>query len=255
MLTQGRPKIAAVGVFDGVHRGHRALLEALRLEAQLRGLSPLAITFDRHPLEVIAPERAPLMLSSASERVDLLKECGLTNVALMNFDPAVRCLTAKEFMARIRDQFGVQTLYMGFNHSFGSDRLSDIDSYRQTASSLGMDIVRGSEALLPDGGKVSSSLIREQLQNGDVRAAAQALGRDYNVSGIVVDGKKLGRQIGFPTANLQPLSERKLLPAEGVYACWCTLADGSRQRAMVNIGRRPTVDPHGAPSVEAHLID
>lgn len=255
MQTQGRLKIAAVGVFDGVHRGHRALLESLRLEARLRGLSSLAITFDRHPLEVIAPERAPLMLSSASERMELLKDCGLTNVVLMSFDPAMRCLTAKEFMARIRDQFGVQTLYMGFNHNFGSDRISDIESYRQIAHSLGMEIVRGSEALLPDGSKVSSSLIRQQLQNGDVCAAAQALGRNYNVDGTVVDGKKLGRQIGFPTANLHLLSERKLLPTEGVYACWCTLADGSRQKAMVNIGRRPTVDSDGAQSVEAHLID
>lgn len=243
-----------MGMFDGVHCGHRAMLADLSAEARSRGLRPMAVTFGRHPLEVVNPAMAPRMLTSGDERLALLRDCFDGAVEVLDFDAGLRRLTAQEFMRLLRDSYGVAVMYMGFNHRFGSDRLSDIGQYRAAALELGMDVVQGTEAEAQCG-KVSSSRIRHMLERGDVDSATTALGREYSVTGHVVHGKRLGRELGFPTANIAVDDTKKLVPLAGVYACRIVLPDGSERGAMVNIGYRPTVDSEGSMSIEAHIFD
>lgn len=250
-LGESKPRMAAIGSFDGVHLGHRFLIAELEVKSLEEGYTPMIVTFDRHPLELIAPSKAPRMLMRTQERLDTLRGC-VYAVAVVNFDESVRRMTAREFMAMLRDRYQVGAIYMGFNHHFGSDRLKDIGQYRAIAAELGMKIFQGKEA---DTLKVSSSIVRRQLEDGDVASAAGSLGRPYRIAGTVVAGKQLGRKIGFPTANLRPLDPRQLIPASGVYACVATMSDGHRYKAMVNIGVRPTVDSSGQPTIEAHLLD
>lgn len=244
--------MAAIGTFDGVHLGHRSLIAALNVRAAFEGLTPMIVTFDRHPLELIAPQSAPPLLMSPVERFDELRS-HLSTMAIIRFDDATRRLTAHEFMAMLRDRYGVEAICMGFNHHFGSDRLRSFDDYRAVADSLGMKIYKDYEAEV-GGQKVSSTIVRNLLQQGDVAGAMRLLGRPYRLAGIVGEGRQLGRQLGFPTANLKPLEIRQLIPAPGVYACDATLSDCRTYRAMVNIGVRPTVDASGHPTIEAHLL-
>ncbi len=247
-------KIAAVGMFDGVHCGHRAMLSDLSDEARRRGLKPMVVTFLRHPLEVVNPANAPKLLTTASERREMLERCFAGDVVMLDFDDALRRLTARDFMAMLRDKYGVGVMYMGFNHRFGSDRLQDARQYHDIARGLGMDVVVGTESIA-ECGNVSSSRVRSMLENGDVEQARVALGRCYSIAGRVVPGKRLGRKLGFPTANIEVGEKQKLVPAAGVYACRVTLVDGSNHASMVNIGCRPTVDDGDAVSVEAHIFD
>lgn len=247
------PRMAAIGAFDGVHLGHRSLIAGLISRSLEAGYLPMIVTFDRHPLELIAPDRAPALLMTPADRRDALNEC-ISHVEVIGFDERIRRMTAREFMAMLHDKYHVDAIYMGFNHHFGSDRLKNIEAYRAEAEKLGMKIFEGSEAEA-DGHKVSSSIIRRLLGEGDVVSAEKCLGHPYRLSGIVVKGQQLGRKLGFPTANLQPFDFRQLIPSAGVYACVATLSDGHSYKAMVNIGVRPTVDSSGQPTIEAHLLD
>lgn len=248
-------RIAAIGTFDGVHRGHRAMLLQMQVLAALEGYVPMVVTFDRHPLEEIAPERAPGLLMSLSERTSMLRSC-LGSIVLLRFDEGIRRLTAREFMKLLRDRYNVGAVFMGFNHYFGSDRLRDPADYRREAESLGMKVFMGSEEPDDEGGlRICSTEIRQRLSAGDVASASRLLGRPYRLIGRVGEGKRIGRTIGFPTANVVPLEDRQLVPSGGVYACWATLSDGRRVAAVVNIGCRPTVSSDGRVTIEAHLLD
>lgn len=242
--------VATIGMFDGVHRGHLHLLGQLRELASARGLEPVVVTFSDHPLSVIAPERTPALLMPFGERVEALGR-EVARVEILDFAD-VRQLTAADFMRRLVDAYGVKVLLMGFNHGFGSDRIKDFDVYRRIGAETGLDVVWASES--PDL-TVSSSLVRWAVSGGDVALAADLLGRPYELVGTVVEGRHLGRTIGFPTANLRLSEPRQLVPAEGVYACRA-VTDGAEYPAMVNIGRRPTVDSseHPERTIEAHII-
>lgn len=243
-------KMAAVGMFDGVHRGHRSLISELRQQARLRGLEPVAFTFTAHPMAVIAPQKCPPMLSSAEERCAMLREAGAAEATALDF-AAIRGLTAAGFMAMLRDTYSVDALLMGFNNHIGSDRLTTPEEYRQAGAEAAVEVLFAEE-YRGEGAPCSSSVIRSDIAAGNVDDAAIRLGRPYTVSGEVIGGRQLGRTIGFPTANL--LSRQELLPANGVYAA-DTEIDGHTYRTIVNIGHRPTVDIAGAPvSIEAHLI-
>ncbi len=241
-------------MFDGVHCGHKAMLSDMCLVASHLGLVPIVVTFRQHPLEIIAPEKAPRLLMPGDLRASSLRSCGISEVIMLDFNEHLRALTAKEFMSLLRDQFDVSTIYMGFNHHFGSDRLSDIDHYRQEAKTLGVEVVLGKESTI-DNNKISSSIIRSLLLDGKVEYATKALGQPYSIAGIVVPGKQLGRTIGYPTANLQPYEPNQLIPAPGVYACYATTIEGQRHLAMVNIGHRPTIGDFSNETIEAHILD
>lgn len=245
---KSRLKIATVGTFDGVHRGHRLVLKTLREEAAREGLEPVVITFDRHPLAVIAPERVPGALSSAEEKARMISEEGV-GVHVVPFTEQVRRLTAYEWMRRLHDRLGVKTLIVGYDNTFGSDGLTmTLSDYQSLGEVIGMRVM---EAPILDG--VSSSAIRKAVKNGNIARANELLGRPYRFEGEVRAGNRLGSKIGFPTANLLPPRGRQL-PAEGVYAALATLPDGSQYPAAVNIGKRPTIGDLASPIVEAHII-
>ncbi len=246
-------KIAAIGTWDGVHPGHRFVLDALVAEGAKLGLEPVVVTFRTHPLSVVAPERAPRYLSSLAERVAMLSEAGAADVITLDFDNSLRALTAARFLSMLRDRYNVKVVMLGFNNSFGSDRLKGVEAYRAVAPE-GMTVIQIPE-YEGDSGHVSSSLIRKLISDGDVAGAARSLGRLYSIRGRVVGGRRLGRTIGFPTANLA-VDPGRLLPGAGVYAADAVLSNGLRFRAVVNIGYRPTVDRSVRPrmTVEAHLL-
>lgn len=246
--------VAAVGMFDGVHLGHRFVVERLVGESRERGLSPMIVTFRRHPLEVIAPGRAPRLITGAEQKERLLLDLGVERVCMLDFDRSLRSLTAAQFMQRLHDEYGVRVLMIGYDHCFGSDCPRGIEAYRAIGEQTGVEVI-GMPALAPSGEQICSSMIRRLLSSGDVATAAKALGHPFSITGVVEHGRQLGRTIGFPTANLR-LADDAIVPHEGVYAAAATMSDGLLRPAMVNIGRRPTVDRPGADlSIEAHILD
>lgn len=240
--------IAAIGMFDGVHRGHSYLLQQLLDEASRRNLRPLVLTFDAHPLKVLAPGHAPSLLSQPAQKRSLIAARGIDNIVSLHFTPDDFRSTAATFVSRLRDDFGVEALLMGFNNHIGSDRMSA----PMLAALCDIPVI---EAKPFPGEAISSTAVRSALAEGDVAEAARLLGRPHSISGTVVDGKKLGRTLGFPTANLQLSSPDIMIPAAGVYAVDAVLPDGSIHRAVTNIGSRPTVDNSGGISIETHIMD
>lgn len=248
--------VATIGMFDGVHLGHRFLLDRVRREAAGRGLATLVVTFAEHPLSVINASLAPKRLTTNERRTKLLLDSGIDRVETLEFDETLRQLTAAEFMRHLRDSYGVATLVMGFNHRFGHDRPATREQYVEVGRAVGVDVVFA-EPYDGDGGEnVCSSAIRTALTAGDVAAANRMLGRPYSLRGKVVGGKQLGRKIGFPTANIST-DDSLLIPARGVYAVDVTLDDGEKRRGMLNIGVRPTVDGSVAPvtTLEVNIFD
>lgn len=233
-------------MFDGVHLGHQYLISQLKEHCD----EAVAVTFTNHPLWVIKGEREPRLLSTPAEKSRMLGALSVRPV-LLPFDEQLRHMTAEEFIRLLAREHGIDLLVLGFNNSIGSDRrTSDDDSALSNAT--GVEIIRASE--LPGDVKVNSSAIREMVAAGDVKQAAALLGRNYAINGTVVHGNKLGRTIGFPTANIVADNTDKLIPANGVYAADATTTDGRKYRAVVNIGHRPTVDNPSAPvTIEAHL--
>lgn len=240
-------RAAAIGNFDGVHRGHRLLVDTLMREAGERRLFPSVFVLDRHPLELVDPGRAPSRLMSTEEKRDTLSALG-PDVFTIRFDEATRRMTSMEYMTRLRDTFGVALLVVGYDNRFGSDRNSDADTYRRHGELLGMTVVEA--PCLPG---VSSSAIRKMISEGRIAESTAALGRPYRLTGTVEHGRGRGHLIGFPTANLRAADPRSAIPADGVYAAAATTADGGRYRAMVNVGTCPTFD-EGERTVEASLL-
>lgn len=242
------PSAAAIGTFDGVHLGHAEVLSTLCKAAGERGLNPLAFTFDRHPLELIAPARAPKAITTIAKKEDLLRIAGVKPV-VVPFDEGLRETSAKEWMALLRNQYDVRLLVVGYDNTFGSDGVNlSIANYREIGKGLGIDVV---EAPLVAG--VSSSAVRKAIAAGDIEGANTMLGRHFLLPGTVVRGNQLGRTIGFPTANVLP-EPGIVIPGRGVYAAKVRLQDGKRIPAMVNVGIRPTIRRGNDPTVEAHLI-
>lgn len=245
---------AAVGMFDGVHLGHQALVACVKACAQAGSRSPIVFTFDRHPRQLVAPESAPGLLTPVADRLRLLEQAGAGKAYSLPFDESIRQLTAREFMLRLRDEHGVRQLVLGFNHRFGCDRLCDFADYRRIGDSIGIDVMLCDEKVADRSGRpISSSAIRRLLVEGRVRDAAEMLGRTYSLEGKVVHGRGLGHTIGFPTANIEPSHPEQIVPAPGVYACMAEIEGIEAAPAMVNIGRRPTVNGHRL-TIEANII-
>ncbi|MBD5332137.1 MAG: riboflavin biosynthesis protein RibF [Bacteroides sp.] len=251
-----RRRIAAVGMYDGVHLGHRFLIDYLGVEARSRGLVPSVVTFMRHPLTVVRPSEAPMLLDNVEDRVIKLSEAGAEDIIMLSFNDSLHHMSAEKFLSRLKNRYGIQALVIGFNNRLGHDLPSTIDQYRTIGSAVGIDVIPAPE-YRGTGAPISSSAIRQYLREGDIAKATEALGGHYMLRGKVVDGKHLGRTLGFPTANILPSGEDQLIPRHGVYAAWVTTPDGRRRRGVVNIGTRPTVEttPGAAPSIEVHIID
>lgn len=246
-------KAAVVGFFDGLHRGHRSLLDFARARAEARGLRPVAVTFRECPIEYLRPGSSPKLLASPSERLLALGEyLGQNSVIALDFNRELATMTAREFMQMLYCKYGVELLVVGFNNRFGSDRDKTFTDYQAIGREIGMEVERAPE--LGEMKGVSSSAIRKAISEGRVDEAAEMLGRRYSITGDVQHGRQVGRTIGFPTANLRPADPRLLVPAPGVYSGTAYDAGGTRYPAMVNIGVCPTVSSEGTQTIEAHLI-
>ena len=241
------PKIATIGFFDGVHRGHRFLFAQLQEQARLLNLSPAIYTFREHPKQVLTGE-APAMLTTYTEREERLRTYG--EVHFLDF-AQVRHLTAEQFMRYLHEEQGVDVLLMGYDHHFGSDRLKGFSEYEHVGKQIGLRILRAYECLV-DSLPVSSSRIRKLLAAARIDQVNRLLGYTYSISGVVEHGNAIGATLGFPTANIR-LNSYKQLPASGVYAVSANL-DGVEYKALANIGTNPTVGNDHV-SLEVHLLD
>ena len=252
--------VCSIGFFDGVHRGHQCLIRQVRDEALRRGMQSLLITFDRHPRSVFAPAAVPSLLTTAEEKMALLRATGVDDIYVLPFDVQMAALTAKEFMQQVlKEQLGVSVLVIGYDHRFGRPLSSSEGflEYQAYGREIGIEVVLAKEL---EGEHVSSSAVRRALEAGDVALAGQLLGRPYTWTGRVVHGHAVGRQLGFPTANLEAVNPEKQLPASGAYAICIHQSSfinhhSSIWAGMLNIGRRPTINNGEDTSIEAHFFD
>lgn len=240
-----------IGVYDGVHLGHRTVLRDLETQAASLGVAHRAVlTFDRHPLSVVDPRRAPKMLGTVAHRLEILDDLGVDIVGVLPFEQ-IRQMHPAEFIHQVLlAGLAARLLVVGTNFRFGLDRAGDVETLRREGARHGFE-VDAVELLRGEGTPVSSSAIRAMLAAGDVEAARAALGRPFELRGMVVGGDGRGRDLGFPTANLA-WDEGLAVPARGVYAAevW---VEGTGYAAVVNVGVRPTFG--GDFTVEAHLLD
>jgi riboflavin kinase/FMN adenylyltransferase len=246
-----RPACLALGTFDGVHRGHQAVIQAVREEANRIGGDAVVVTFDPHPVMVIAPPREPFLLTTIDERIELLAAAGVDAAIVVKFNDEIRQMSAAGWLDLLLEHVRPRHLFASSTHAFGRNREGTPALLGEWARPRGVRVT-----VVPpvrNGGVViSSSATRERLRNGDIRTAADWLGRWYSVRGEVVPGDRRGRQLGMPTANLR-LPPEKLVPARGVYAAYARV-HGRTHKAAVNAGVRPTFGD-GPSLVEAHLLD
>jgi riboflavin kinase/FMN adenylyltransferase len=242
-----------IGVFDGVHRGHQEIIRNLTAGAHANDAPAVVLTFWPHPAVVLGKRENARCLTTPDERADLMIALGVDAVITHPFSPRLASLSALEFMRFINRHLNLQSLWIGYDFALGHDRHGDFARLTEIGRELGY----GTQAIGPvrNGENiVSSSMLRRQVQSGEVAAAAESLGRYYALSGPVVHGDGRGRKINIPTANID-YSPDKIFPAFGVYACWAWV-EGVRYRAATNIGVNPTFTPDKqTPNVEAHLLD
>jgi riboflavin kinase/FMN adenylyltransferase len=254
--------VVTIGAYDGVHLGHREVLQRLRTRADALGLATALVTFDRHPAEVVRPESAPRLLTTLDQRVELLEATGLLDVlCVLTFDESRRHETADDFVHEVLvDCLRARLVVVGADFHFGYQRQGNVPFLRAVGEEAGFEVeavelvpVAGDDS----GAAYSSTLIRGLLMAGDVERAARLLGRPHEVRGRVVTGdRRGGAELGFPTANVT-VPANTCLPAEGVYAGWFEGSDGVSRGAAINLGRRPTFYPEGASPVllEAFVLD
>ena len=266
---------ATIGFFDGVHSGHRFVLEQLCQQAKEHGWPSMAITFDRHPRQVVDTAWHPLLLTTLDEKVALLQQTGIDLLVVLTFDEEMAWLTAHDFMQQVlKERLGVGLLLTGYDNRFGHrtpDTHEGFNDYVRYGQELGIEVVCGeglqipslTSHLSPHTSHISSSLIRRLIGEGRVEEAAQCLGRPYSLCGTVEHGFEQGRKMGFPTANMK-VDGCRLVPADGVYAVSVSLSPStllsplsslpSPLTGITNIGMRPTFDGHQR-TIETHILD
>jgi len=246
-----RPALA-VGNFDGVHRGHQALVAAAVARARASGAVAVVLTFDPHPARVLRPDAAPDALTTLAQKQELVAGLGIDRLAVLPFDLRLAQLSPEAFAQEVLAQaLGARHVVVGESFRFGLGRQGDARSLAVLGDKLGFT-VEVVPPVLHAGRPISSSRVREALRLGDVREARELLGRPHIVDGPVVRGDGRGRTLGIPTANLAP--DDQLLPGRGVYAARCRIASGEWRQAVVNVGERPTFGG-GRETLEAHLVD
>ena len=245
--------VSTIGFFDGVHRGHQYLLRQLLDEGKRRGLATRVYTFAEHPRRVLQADYQPQLLTTLEEKRAFIAAEGIDECRVLEFDNQMARMTAAQFMQQILIPEGVKVLLMGYDHRFGCDR-ADFQVCRGLGEALGVEILQELPFSENAPQAISSSLVRRELRSGDVAAATCALGRYYTLSGTIGLGRRVGRDLGFPTANLQPDDAQKMLPAAGAYAVWAHV-DGKKYAGMTNIGTRPTLQNGEDVTVETHILD
>ena len=243
---------ATIGFFDGVHRGHRFLLEQLKKQAKEHNLPSMLITFPQFPQSVIKTGLQPELLNTFNEKIYQLSLLGIDYCLLMDFTHSFSQLTAKEFIQKkLKDEWNVRLLLIGYDHRFGKNREESFEDYLKYGRECGMEIIQASE--LQDV-SISSTYIRKCLSGGKLNEANNMLSYFYRLEGKVIEGERIGSKIGFPTANLEINDKNKIIPGEGVYAAWVYFKQ-KKYGGMVYIGKRPTVSTIGEKRIEVNIFD
>lgn len=247
--------VATVGFFDGVHGGHRFLLNEVITEARREQSISVVVTFNEHPRKVLKSDFQPRLLTTLEEKLELLDTTGIDACVVLDFTPELSQLTAQEFITRVLQRdLRVKTLFVGHDHRFGHNREEGFDEYQQYGKELGISVIKAEQFVLDGGEHFSSSQIRKALLEGDILLANTLLTYPYMFMGKVIGGYKNGRKIGFPTANIWFESKEKIIPAVGVYAVY-VYVKGHKYKGMMNIGYRPTFSADNTLSMEVHIID
>jgi riboflavin kinase/FMN adenylyltransferase len=246
--------VVTIGAYDGVHLGHRALIERVRSMAATLGCKSAVVTFDRHPATVVRPESAPKLLTDLDQKLELLAETGVDTTLVVRFDQARSQESAADFVREVLvGCLGAKAVVVGHDFHFGHGRQGNVPMLQEMGAEVGFDVLGIS--LVGDVKPISSTRIRGLLNEGDVAGAAELLGRLHEVRGAVDRGDARGRDLGFPTANVAVPADI-LLPADGIYAGWYLRPEGDRCAAAISVGRRPTFyDDAKTSLLEAHLLD
>ncbi len=244
-------RVVALGTFDGVHRGHQALLRSARAVSAEIGVPLRVCTFNRHPLEILRPDNPPELLSTIPEKAGRMHSAGVDEMELIPFDRETADMEPEMFLERLRGSMKVRAVVAGWNYSFGRQGRGNAELLMQDGEKHGYQVLIEPPATLADGTVISSSLVRQMLKEGKPDTAAELLGYNYTLTGTVAPGKHQGRRLGFPTANIEPW-KRKALPKFGVYVCLLETSTDTLP-AVANIGRQPTL-PSGKVTVEAHVL-
>jgi riboflavin kinase / FMN adenylyltransferase len=247
--------VVTIGAYDGVHLGHRALIDRVRSMAATLGCQSAVVTFDRHPAMVVRPDSAPRLLTDLEQKLELLGETGVDYVLVVHFDEERSHESAEEFVHEVLvGCLAARAVVVGHDFHFGHGRRGNVPMLQAMGAELGFDVL-GISLVADDGEPISSTRVRALLAEGDVAGASALLGRPHEVRGVVERGDARGRDLGFPTANVSVPAEI-LLPADGIYAGWYLRAEGSRVPAAISLGRRPTFYEAAEKSLlEAHLLD
>ena len=245
--------VVATGFFDGVHIGHRHIIKQLVEAAAARGDESMVITFWPHPRNVLQKEARSLrLLTTLQEKKEILSDLGVNHVEVLPFTKDFSSMTTEEYLTMIKEKYGAKTILLGYDNRMGCDA-EGADQVARIAMSLGLEVLREDMVPSQKGYAISSTKIRQRLEEGAVEEASQMLGYDYSLQGVVVAGNRLGRTIGFPTANMQLYEPLKLLPGNGVYFVRVETL-GRNFYGMCNIGCRPTVSSGASRTIETNIF-
>ena len=249
-----KPITCCIGFFDGVHRGHRFLLEQLKSEAAKNNTSSAVITFRNHPAKFINPDNDIKLLTSFDEKMSLIAAEDIDYCFVLDFNEEIKNLEAEDFIKNVlKEKINAGTLLIGYDHRFGKNRNEGFYDYVRYGQECGLNVIK-EPGYSPEGTHISSSEVRRKLNKGDVKTASDLLSYNYGFNGKVVEGHKIGRTLGFPTANLILTDKDKIIPADGVYIVsvkW----DNVSHYGILNIGNRPTIHSNGSKTIEVHILD
>lgn len=250
-----RGAVVTIGAYDGVHLGHRAVIDEMRRLASERGCETAVVTFDRHPATVVRPDSAPKLLTDLDQKIELLATTGVDYTLVIHFDRERSQESAEDFVHEVlAGCLNARAVVVGHDFHFGRGRAGNVSLLAAMGGELGFDVL-GLRLTEGDGEAISSTRIRALIASGDVAAAAALLGRPHQVRGTVHAGDKRGRELGFPTANVHVAADI-LLPGDGIYAGWYLRPDGTRHATAISLGRRPTFyDDQKESLLEAFLLD
>ncbi len=257
--TNSKGFVATIGFFDGVHLGHRFLIDYVIETAKKSKMQSMVVTFSEHPRKVLHTDFQPELLTTKDEKMRLLKGTGIDEITMLDFTKELSQMPAKDFMQLLYNTYEVRVLVVGYDHRFGCGRAEVFDDYHKYGDEMGMRVIKCPHFKLPKGSttaySISSTSIRKALAAGKVKTATDLLGHRFILSGEVVHGFHNGTDLGYPTANIK-VEDGKLIPMEGVYLV--NIIDGNTKKktyGMLNIGSRPTLDNGGQQSIEAHIFD
>ena len=252
------PSVATIGFFDGLHKGHQFLLQQLVKNAAAEGKKSLVITFGKHPNVFLQSQPSKKLITTFDEKIDMLSELNIDFCVVLDFTQEISKLSAVDFMHLIHTKLSVELLLVGYDHRFGHNRIEKFDDYKKYGNDIGMQVIQVQPFVMGKGLDVSSSKIRHLIQQGNIETANNLLGYNYFFSAKVVCGLKIGRTIGFPTANLELLCQNKIMPVQGAYCVKVTL-ENQVCFGMMNIGYNPTrvrsTDSDPVKSIEVNIFD